>query len=146
MQPFQFGLATLLRIRCKMEERAKNEFNDQQRRVLEQTKLLEQLMEDRKTAEVKAKAAGRETVDLALEKNCAEYIQTLRYRIEAAQLRLNQLSEALEQLRDNYIQAQQAVKILEKLKEHRYSDYLKEARRQEQNFLDEVAISHFKSA
>jgi len=146
MQQFRFGLQTLLRIRQRMEARAKNEFSDQMRRVNKQEEYLTGLLEEQKHLEEKAKQAARVQVDVAVEKSCADYSQTLWQRIEQAGIKLEQLKTELERRREALIQAQQEVKILEKLRERRYAEYIKEVRRREQYFLDEVASTRFQAA
>lgn len=146
MRQFRFGLETLLRIRQRMEEKARREFGEQLRRVNDQERHLAQLTEERARVEAEAKAAAQAQVDLVLEKSCVEYGHGLQIRIESAFESLQVMHAELDLRRKAWHQAQQDVEVLDKLKDKRYTEYLKSARRHEQSFLDEIAASHYQAA
>jgi flagellar FliJ protein len=143
MRQFQFALETLLRLRRHTEDRAKQEYADQQRRVEEEKTMLEQLQTARLQTEAQARQARLQEVNMILEKACDNYRRRLGEQIHQAHATLQQLEEELVRQREILLGAQRAVKVLEKLKARRYTEYLKAARRQEQIFLDEIGISHF---
>lgn len=146
MQAFRFNLQILMRIRRKTEERAKNEFSQQLYGVNQQQQLLNNLLLERESTEQRAKQAAHDQIDMAIEKSCAEYSQALAYKIEEAGNSLEQLKIELARRQEAMVQAQQAVKVLDKLYERRYAEYLKEAKREENNFLDEIASQHYQTA
>lgn len=147
MKHFQFALETLLRMRRHAEERISQEFADQQRRVEEQKRKIEDMNQSRMEAENRERAAVQPSacVDLVMEQACDEYVRRLGESIRRAQAELDAMLAELERQRNVLIQAQREVKILEKLRERRYAEYLKTARRLEQGFLDEIGISHYQA-
>lgn len=135
---FSFKLAPVLRYRKQVEDNRKRELAAARAAVAGQRKLLKQLQEE----EVKCKA------DIArLEKGRVDIQDVLAHRrfLNALQRRqavgfqdlqrlLNNESEALRAL----VEATKARKVIERLRERRYTTYLQEVATEERKFLDEV--------
>lgn len=141
MKKFKFNLAALLRIRKRLEERMRQEFSDQKRRVDTQQNRLNQLVRDRENADRQLRLNKVEQVSMALMRSMDEYLQHVQKSVHQAEAELELLKDELKKRREAMIKAQQDVTVLEKIKETRLQDYQKELSKQEQAFLDEMAIS-----
>ncbi|MEW6517313.1 MAG: flagellar export protein FliJ [candidate division FCPU426 bacterium] len=145
MHQFHFGLETLLRIRRRQLEQAQEEFVRQQQAVIRCESELERQHADQAHLEEEVRASEGREVEVARARNYREYGRRLAARLLETQERLSAAKAELEKRRLQWMEAQQTVKTLEALRERRYTEYLKEARREEQNWLDEVALAFRKA-
>lgn len=141
MKKFKFNLTALLKIRKRYEDRVQQELADQQRRVEEEKLTLHRMMESRDRTDEKIRTITKEEIDVALEKAYNDYLQALQKRIHESKEQLSLLKEELDRRRQILIKAQQDVAVLEKLKDNRFEIYKNELSKEEQAFLDEVALS-----
>ncbi len=142
MKKFKFNLAVLLKIRKRYEERIIQEFSDQQRRVMQQEAIKEQLLlvRSKKSREYKMFKTG--TMDMVKDKAYDQYLTRLQKDISQAEQHLGMLKQELETLRQRLVRARKEVSALEKLKEQRWDQHQQALSKEEQRLLDEVAINH----
>jgi flagellar FliJ protein len=76
-------------------------------------------------------------VEKILEYNA--YLALLNEKIASQKEYVNSLQEDADKIRENVLKIMQERKMLDKLKEHKYQNYLDENKREEQQLLDEVA-------
>lgn len=141
MQHFQFGLDTLLRIRRRQLDVAQQEFVRQQQIVIRYETESERLRAEQERQEATARAEEHEEVDVARARSYRDYVRRLACQRAEILERLAAAHRELEEKRQAWMEAQQTVKTLEALRERRYNEYLHEARREEQGWLDEAALA-----
>lgn len=141
MQHFHFGLETLLRIRGRQLDAAQEEFVRQQQVVIRYEAESERLRVEQEGLEAKARAEEHDLVDVSRARSCRDYGRRLACQRAGILERLASAKEKLEERRRAWMDAQQTVKTLEALRERRYTEYLHEARREEQGWLDEAALA-----
>ncbi len=142
MKKFKFNLAALLKIRKRHEERIIQEFSDQQRRVLEQEALQQQLVVARSKKHQEYKLLKTGAMDMAKDKAYDQYLIRLQQDIQKTETHLGLLRQELEALRQRLVRARKEVAVLEKIKEHRWEEHRQALSKEEQRLLDEVAINH----
>lgn len=72
------------------------------------------------------------------------YLSGLKQLIARQKKRLEELLAKIEEIRQRLIKASQEKRVLERLKEKKWLEFKEEIVRQEQSFLDEVAITEFR--
>jgi flagellar FliJ protein len=140
MRRFEFGLKTVLKVRRSTEERLKQEYANQTRRLNEEYRKLETLSAQVLASEEEARAAQSNQVDLALERAYCEYLQSLERRLAKTRERIVLLETELKRQQAVLLQARRAVKVLEKLRERRWAEYHKKSQQQEQKNLDDLTM------
>jgi flagellar FliJ protein len=140
MRRFEFGLKTVLKVRRSTEERLKQEYANQTRRLNEEYRKLETLSAQVLASEEEARAAQSNQVDLALERAYCDYLQTLERRLTKTRERIVLLESELKRQQAVLLQARRAVKVLEKLRERRWAEYHKKSQQQEQKNLDDLTM------
>jgi len=140
MRRFEFGLKTVLKVRRSTEERLKQEYANQTRRLNEEYRKLETLSAQVLASEEEARAAQSNQVGLALERAYCEYLQSLERRLAKTRERIVLLETELKRQQAVLLQARRAVKVLEKLRERRWAEYHKKSQQQEQKNLDDLTM------
>ncbi len=142
MAKFTFNLEAVLRIKTQKEESIKNELGKAvQRLEAEKQKLakLENTVEEI-TAQFNRKAK-RTTVRKLIEFN--EYLSLLDSKIKKQKENVNCAASDVDRIREELLQAVKERKILEKLKEKKFDEFLHEQKKLEQKSNDEhVSFMH----
>jgi flagellar export protein FliJ len=136
---FRFRLAKVLNHRRRIVE-------DEARRMQELAAELNRLLSRRHAFFADIEEAGRAahgarrgTVDIALERSAAAFVEGRRRQIAMLDERVAAQEAVVESQRKVLVAAQQEVSVLERLEERQRADWEQEQRRMEQKFLDEVA-------
>ena len=141
--PFRFSLQKVLDYREQLEEEAKNRFALVQRQYREAKAQLAALSSELETQE--ARLYGQ-VIDNAGERWLLEsFIKGLRADIEATTARVQNLRATRDEMRRVLAARSMDKKLLEKLKERKYRQYLLDERLKEQRFNDEIATLRYKA-
>lgn len=140
MRKFHFGLVTVLKVRQQAEKRARQEFLDQKKRLAEEIRHLEVLLTTLSQCESDARPRDNEFLDVVLVKAQRNYLQLLEGKILKSRDAIRWLETDVQRLQRAWVQAQKAVKVLERLKARRYAEYQKHAQQQEQKLLDDMSL------
>lgn len=139
---FQFRLETVLDYRRIVEEKAKKEFASAQRRVVEQRAALNDLMGERETGKQALKLLRREALDVVAVRLHMAYLNAVERRIRTADNQLYALLDEEGRRRDAFIESRKNVMVLEKYRDRQKAAYNYELGRDEQKFMDEVAVNN----
>lgn len=141
--PFRFSLQKVLDYREQLEEEAKNRFALVQRQYREAKAQLAALSSELETQE--ARLYGQ-VIDNAGERWLLEsFIKGLRADIEVTTARVQNLRATRDEMRKILAARSMDRKLLEKLKERKYRQYLLDERLKEQRFNDEIATLRYKA-
>ena len=141
--PFRFSLQKVLDYREQLEEEAKNRFALVQRQYREAKAQLAALSSELETQE--ARLYGQ-VIDNAGERWLLEsFIKGLRADIEATTARVQNLRVTRDEMRRVLAARSMDKKLLEKLKERKYRQFLLDERLKEQRFNDEIATLRYKA-
>lgn len=140
MKKFRFTLDKVLAVR-RIKEKEKQRFLAEALRILEkETQIFEQLN--------KQKENSRLIIESLINTNADPAIITIAYKSLDGQQMLTQLQDEkvttakqkFNTKRIELIETQRKKKILEKLREKQYELYLSESEKEEQKFIDEIAV------
>ena len=141
--PVRFSLQKVLDYREQLEEEAKNRFALVQRQYREAKAQLAALSSELETQE--ARLYGQ-VIDNAGERWLLEsFIKGLRADIEATTARVQNLRATRDEMRRILAARSMDKKLLEKLKERKYRQFLLDERLKEQRFNDEIATLRYKA-
>ncbi|MGB4008599.1 MAG: flagellar export protein FliJ [Bacillota bacterium] len=141
MDTFTFKLQPVLDHRRRLEDQAKQEFAKAQSRELEARQVLADMEWNFGEGQSEMAEAARDDIDLAEVSACQRYLNRLR----TAMLEQNDLVATLhltsEEKRTGVVDGMKARKIVEKLKEKEYEQYMVDINRLEQKQTDELATT-----
>lgn len=139
MGKFSFRLQSLLNVKRQMEDSLKNELGKAIRKLEEEKDELKG-MENAREECIDGFNSGTSrgiTVEKILEYNA--YLALLNEKIARQKEYVNSLQKNVDKIRENLLKVMQERKMLDKLKERKYQNYLDESKREEQRLQDEVA-------
>jgi len=138
MRRFVFKLDRVLNYRVAVEEEKKRVLADAQRAVAtqrEHIRIIEAEI-DRQMSQLRSRSVASVDVrDLAARRS---YINYLRAALSSAYEALEFLKGQLAERRDELIAASKERKVLERVREKRFGEYMYEEDREEQKFIDEI--------
>jgi flagellar FliJ protein len=139
MKRFVFRLETLLELRKQTEEQIKLRLAEKNREIIEKRKILEAFYRELKELQSseKTRRSGDEPVLLL------RYSVAYRHKLKADILHtgrsIDDLRAAANAVRAELVEATKARKALEIIRERQVLAWRKKYRREEQNFIDDVA-------
>jgi len=146
MKKFSFPLQLLLDYREKKEDRLRKELAQIKKRLEKERKNLAQLQLDSMTNIRELRKEHRsEKVEIALVLLYYSYLDKLIHQIKKQSEVVTNISREMEKKRKQLIEARKEKKIIEKLKERKWAEFSHHRKKTEQNFLDEMALTKFKS-
>lgn len=141
--PFRFSLQKVLDYREQLEEEARNRFALVQRQYREARALLESLTSELQTQEERLYG---QVIDNAGERWLLEsFIKGLRADVASTTEKVQHLRVTRDEMRKILAARSMDKKLLEKLKERKYRQYLLDERLKEQRFNDEIATLRYKA-
>jgi flagellar FliJ protein len=143
MQPFQFRLATLMRLRESWRDEKRGELAQALRADAALLDRLQELEGDLRQLRVNAthQSVGPINVDRLLDAQRYELLLRAEEQMAIAQRKL--LAEEIERRRLVLVEADREVRVLEKMKETQAARHQAEEERREQAQLDEIALRPF---
>ena len=140
MRKFKFSLQTVLDVRELKEEKAKKAFSAVLAQRVSCLNRVSRLEGDQREIRVLRTEKRKETVQVgALERWFQNLHDDLGKNIRSELARLAMIDRQLEAKRIELVQASKDRKVLDKLKENQFKNYLLESSREEQAFLDDMA-------
>lgn len=139
MENFNFNLQKVLDYRTSIEEKKKLEYVEAQKNMLMQEAILKRLLGKRTTAEkyIASNMTGYECQSLT------RYIENLDLKISKQRNVLNESIKALEIKIRELTQCMSDRKVMEKLREKAYQEFLDDTNKKEQKLNDDFALHAF---
>lgn len=139
MKPFLFKLQTALDIKLKEEDIQKEELYQATKVYKQNLRMLTGLKN--RLVEIQDILRGKQVknIDVLEIKNCQDYIPVLNERIKQQEEKTEDSRLEMEQVRSKLLEIMKKRKILEKLKNRHYDEYMREFLREEQKQIDEMA-------
>lgn len=140
---FVFKLEALRRYRVFLEEQAQKEFALARQALEQERGVLADLVARRDQTEAdfrQQEAGGGSAGQAAMYRG---YMQRLGGRIEAQRERVAQAQDACEKQRQALMERMQQRKTLDRLKEKGAQDFVAQRNREEEKFINEMAINRF---
>ncbi|MCR4851550.1 MAG: flagellar export protein FliJ [Lachnospiraceae bacterium] len=138
MAKFKYRMQSILNIKEKLEEQAKNEFAAARMRLDEEEEKLKALKERKQFYEDEGRRlreSALNVLDLNENRNAVERMDEF---IAIQQIEVNRASALLEQARINLTNAMQEAQIQNKLKDKAFEEFKKEINAQEAKEIDEL--------
>lgn len=146
MKKFSFPFQFLLKYREKKEDRLRKELAQLKRRLEEERENLAQLELDSMTniRELGEKHQSKK-IETALILPYYSYLDNLFHQIKKQNKTISDISQEMEKKRKEVIEASKEKKIIKKLKERKWAEFVHKRERVEQNSIDEIALTNFRS-
>lgn len=143
MKKFKFRLENVLALRTRIEQDKKRDLALVNKELVEATHKIGLFKGVVNQTSLKMKEKTKDTVDVAQVMFFNSYILQLKQLIQFQHQKVHEINQRLEEKRKILAVATQNRKIIEKLKEKQYDEFMKNAERQEQLFIDDIAISKY---
>ena len=144
MKRFRFKLEPALRHRKHIEDIKKRELAEVFRELREAEDFLKSLEDDFKRTQASIqREESIKVIDIEKILLFESYLIYMKRLIEQTHIKIEQINKKLEKKRLEFIKASKAKKVLERLKEKQYFEYMKEMDTKEQKFIDEIGIVKF---
>jgi len=144
MKKFQFKLEPALRHRKHLEDIKKKELAEIFRELREAQDFLRSLEEDfKKTQGNIEREESIKIIDIEKILLYESYLIYVKRLVEQTRIKIGEIEKKLDKKRLEFIKASKAKKVLERLKEKRYFEYMKDMETLEQKFIDEMGIIKF---
>lgn len=139
MGKFSFRLQPLLNVKSQMEDSLKNELGKAVRKLEKEKRKLAEMEDERENCinQLTSGTSTGITVEEIIKYN--NYLSFLNEKIAEQKEYITQLQKNVDIIRERLLKTMQERKILDKLKEHKYENFLYENGREEQRLLDEAA-------
>ncbi|MEY8356430.1 flagellar export protein FliJ [Lachnospiraceae bacterium 54-53] len=137
MKKFNFPLDTVLNYKDQILDNLKNEHALILAKVAQQEKMINSLIEQRRTACVRFQEETQNGIGINVMREYESYITYMQQRILAEQGILQKLKKKEEQKRAEVVEARKEKVSIEKLKEKKQALYNKEVLRSEELFIEE---------
>jgi flagellar FliJ protein len=143
MKKFRFKLETVLNVKEKREEQLKHELLRLNGLKQEQEKILKETKEKRAyiVNEKRGESVGRTDVQTFLFYD--QHIEVLLSKIDNTVAKIGELERRVDKKRSEVVEASREKKVYEKLKEKQFEAFRKMVIFNEQQVLDEVAVSKY---
>lgn len=144
MSVFRFRMQSILDMKSKLEEQAKIEFAQAQKKLAEEAELLSQIRERKEEYIAYGIELRNQTIDVREildNKKAIEYTEELE---KQQQLAVNVAQKALDAASRKMMDAITETRTYEKLKEHAFETFLQEENRAESKEIDQ--LNSFRSA
>lgn len=143
MKKFQFKFQTVLKVKEQKEEELKRELMRLQALKLEQQMLLAEIENEKRASHKEKSKHHHSGTDISLLRQFEEYINALRSQVALTEKRIKDLEKKADIKRVEVVEASKEKKVLEKLKDRDFAEFKKVVLKNEQDVLDEIAISKY---
>lgn len=144
MQKFGFRLESVLNLKSQLEDNAKNSLARATRELENQKACLEDLESKNYGSMNSLNAEVDEGVPVYRIRIYNNYLSLLKNKITNQKENVNNAERDVDINRESLIKAMQERKVLEKLKEKKFDEYIKEQNKAEQLIIDELNSFKFK--
>jgi flagellar FliJ protein len=139
MKRFHFRLGVMLDIKKRVEDGIKKELAAKNREILASRQLREELARRLDSFFIEEKKQRLRILDLQALRFSITYRSQLQKEIAGTEGRITGLVSDLEQLRVRLAQARKECRVLEILREKKFSAWKKEYKKEEQEYIDDVS-------
>ena len=138
MARFRFSMESVLNIKKKLEEQAKNEYGQANARLFREQEKLNTFLMRREEAKQKLKLILCETLSMTEIRKMEDAVEVLSFYVVQQQLEVKRCEKEVEIASEKLTEAMKERKIFDKLKEKAYEEFLKEENWKEQKEVDEL--------
>ena len=138
MARFRFSMESVLNIKKKLEEQAKNEYGQANARLFREQEKLNTFLMRREEAKQKLKLILCETLSMTEIRKMEDAVEVLSFYVVQQQLEVKRCEKEVEIAREKLTEAMKERKIFDKLKEKAYEEFLKEDNWKDQKEVDEL--------
>ena len=138
MARFRFSMESVLNIKKKLEEQAKNEYGQANARLFREQEKLNTFLMRREEAKQKLKLILSEMLSMTEIRKMEDAVEVLSFYVVQQQLEVKRCEKEVEIAREKLTEALKERKIFDKLKEKAYEEFLKEENWKEQKEVDEL--------
>lgn len=143
MGKFKFKLETVLKLKVRIEELRKMELSEAESRC-EEARLELCRCQDEVEANIQLyREKFQQRINPEEANNYYQYLIWLNHQVDLALLKLQERRKKVAECRQRLVEASKEKKVLEKLKEKAYQDYLAEQLNAEIKFLDELGTGRY---
>ncbi len=144
MGKFVFKLQAVLNLKKQIESNMKNELGKAVQELERQKIILLDIETERDEyiGEINSKSSSG--ISVGLLKEYSSYISLLKDRIELQKNNVRRAQKSVDKCREQLVTAVQERKMMEKLREKKYEEYIKEQQKMEQKVIDEIASFNYK--
>lgn len=138
MKKFRFSLQSLFEVKQTLKDKLQADFAEAEaawRTALERQLDLERLYEEEIAA---FEARAREGVTAPELSGAAAYHEDLRERIQRAKAEVARTLKIMTEKREELVAVHKEIRVLEKLQEKQYAEYLKEVEKDEAKVMDSI--------
>lgn len=138
MAKFKFRLQPLLNIKIQLEDSAKNELGKAVQKLEEEKEIGRSLLEHREKYINEFNEKASKTVRIDELRSYTMYISRLAKNIDDQNKNIKEASDSVDKYREELIKIVKERKILEKLREKKFNEYLIDMSKDEQKRMDEI--------
>ena len=144
MQKFGFRLESVRNLKVQLEDNAKNNLALASRELKKQKEFLTGLRTTREDSISELNSKVDEGVSISQIRAYNNYLTLLKQKITEQRENVNTAQKQVDVRRESLVKAVQERKILDKLREKKYGEFLKEQGKAEQLLIDELNSFKFK--
>lgn len=143
MAKFIYKLQSLLNLKMQMEDSLKNELGKAVQKLEDEKKILVGIESDLEGSILQIYSKSSKGMRVEELKEYNYYISFLRERIESQKENINHAQNIVDTYREKLIKVVQERKMLDKLKQKKFQDYLAEQQKEDQKQNDEIVSYKF---
>lgn len=144
MGKFVFKLQAVLNLKKQIEDSVKNELGKAAQELKRQIKILEDIEIERDEYIHDINSQSTSGTSVGKLKNYNLYISLLKDKMVYQKNNIKNAQKSVDMYREQLIIAVQERKMMEKLREKKFAEYLKEQQKEEQKLIDEIASFNHK--
>ena len=138
MAKFIFKLQSLLNVKIQMEDNLKNELGKAMKKLEKERERLRHIENERNECINQFCGESRKGVMVGKLKEYGSFIAFLKEKAELQKENINYAQNVVDKYREQLIKVVQEKEMLEKLRDKKHQEYLKEQLREEQKINDEI--------
>jgi flagellar export protein FliJ len=138
MKKFQYQMESILQIKLKLEDQAKNNYGNARMRLNQEEEKLEQLFQQKGSYEEDLRKLRMNCLDLLEIRMCEQAIDVMKMKIKQQTATVKNAAHRLEVARIRLNDAMVERKTQERLKEKAFDEYILEFNSEERKEVDEL--------
>ncbi|HHX17813.1 MAG TPA: flagellar export protein FliJ [Clostridium sp.] len=139
MGKFIFRLQSILSIKKQIEDGLKNDLGKAVIEYERQKEIYNKIEEEKETSVHCIKAKSQEGISVGDLQKYGKYIEFLNAKSKLQMVNVKNAQDNVDRYREKLIKASQERKIIDKLREKKYAEYLKEQFKKEQQINEEIS-------
>jgi len=139
MKRFEFRLSAKLRLTVQEERQALWEYRERAAELTKEEEIFNTLIEVRKKLWETLRLSDGHSLNVNELLSYQQFLPVVEKKVKAQAKRVDEAQDRLNKARDAFLKIRTERRMLEKLKERAYQEYLADCLREEQKQIDEVA-------